>query len=495
MRLTATWWHPDQPAQPRTLDEPPSLAPPGGGSLVDDTGSIGQAGLASATARLAGALRTGGVRRGDTVAWQSANRWESVMLLRACWRLGAVAAPLHPRAGVGEVDAAARRLEPRLFVDPGDVPGLIEAGRPVGTALARPDDLAVVLHTSGSSGQPKGVLHTHAGLAYKARLMIGVHGLGPGDTVLMPAPLAHISGLQNGVTLPAAASMGVVLMARWDPEHALSLIERHRVTFMAGPPTFFVTMRDAPGFAPERVRSLRLISCGGSGVSADLVAETAAVFGAVVKRSYGSTEAPTVTTSHAGDDPVRARETDGRPTGAVRLRLGPGRELQVRGPELFVGYTDAAATAAAVSDGWFRTGDVGRVDDGWLTIEGRLGDLVIRGGENIAPAEVEAVLEAHPAVRQAAVVGEPDPRLGERLCAFVVPTPGASLDLAACRAWFAERGAARFKAPERIVVVDELPRLASGKVERAELRRRLGAGAAVTTATPPAAGRPGATGA
>ena len=161
----------------------------------------------------------------------------------------------------------------------------------------------------------------------------------------------------------------------------------------------------------------------------------------MVKRTYGSTEAPTVTTSFAGDDPDRARSTDGRPTGKVRLRIAHNGEIEVRGPELFVGYTDPDRTRDAVADGWFRTGDLGTVDDeGWLTVTGRLKDLIIRGGENIAAAEVERVLEAHPGVRQAAAVGQPDRRLGERVCAFVVCAPGAQLDLATCGAWFAEQG-------------------------------------------------------
>jgi cyclohexanecarboxylate-CoA ligase len=264
-------------------------------------------------------------------------------------------------------------------------------------------------------------------------------------------------------------------MPRWDPDHALGLIERHRISFMVGPPTFFLGLRRAEGFRPERVRSLRLVSCGGAGVTPAFVGETAEALGATVKRTYGSTEAPTVTTSHDGDDPERASTTDGRPTGATRVRLGPGGEVWVRGPELFVGYDDPAATAVAVSDGWFRTGDVGHLDDGWLTILGRGDDLIIRGGENVAVAEVEAVLEAHPGVMQAGVVGVPDELLGERVCAFVVCDPGTALDPDACRRWFEARGFARFKAPERVVVVDRLPATPAGKVDRAELRRRAGA--------------------
>ena len=267
--------------------------------------------------------------------------------------------------------------------------------------------------------------------------------------------------------------MTAVLMARWDPDRALDLIEQHRITFMIGPPTFFVSLREAASFSPERVESLRLISSGGAGVTPAFVADTAERFGATVKRTYGSTEAPTVTTSHAGDDPERARDTDGRPTGTVQVRLGPGDELWVRGPELFVGYTDPDRTAEVVADGWFRTGDVGHLDDdGWLTIVGRIKDLIIRGGENIAAAEVEGVLEAHPAVAPGG--GRRPTRRAGSVSRWSRSSSAARrhFDLGACREWFAERGIARFKTPEIVEAVDELPLLAAGKVDRAELRRR-----------------------
>ena len=201
-----------------------------------------------------------------------------------------------------------------------------------------------------------------------------------------------------------------------------------------------------------------------------------------MKRTYGSTEAPTVTTSTPADSVERARETDGRPTGAVELRvsapdtgraLSPGEpgELWLRGPELFVGYHDAERTRAAVTRGWFRTGDLATVDaDGWLTIVGRLKDVIIRGGENISASEVEHVLEAHPDVQAAVAVGFPDDRMGERVCAFVVAA--VPFDLDACRAWFAQQGVARFKTPEKVVQLDELPVLAAGKPDRAALQRR-----------------------
>ena len=213
----------------------------------------------------------------------------------------------------------------------------------------------MALFTSGSTGGPKAALHTHRGLACKARGMAAAHQLHPGDAVLMPAPLAHVSGLLNAVLLPGAVPMRAHLMARFDPEEALRTIEAAHITFMIGPPTFFVALLGAPDFRAERVESLRLVSSGGAGVTPAFVTEAAERLHTHVKRTYGSTEAPTVTTSTADDPPDRARDTDGRPVGAVRLRVsdpvtgrarpsGDVGELWLRGPELFVGYADAERT-------------------------------------------------------------------------------------------------------------------------------------------------------
>jgi acyl-CoA synthetase (AMP-forming)/AMP-acid ligase II len=459
--------------------------------LVDDSVGVrlDGAALEDQVAALAGGLCATGVRKRDVVAWQAPNWHEAVLLYRACWRLGAVAAPIHHQAGPADVERMLAVLDPRVWLPSEEVRGsssrfskLVDAGAPVAVSAARPSDLAVALFTSGSTGEPKAALHTQRGLAHKARVMIGAHELTPDDAILMPAPLAHVSGLLNALLIPGVLPMRAVLMAKWSPQAALDIIERERITFMIGPPTFFVALMSTPEFAPERVESLRLISSGGAGVTPAFVAQASAAFGARVKRTYGSTEAPTVTTSFATDPVDRARSTDGRPTGAVELRVsdpatgrpllpGDPGELWLRGPELFVGYADRSQTRAAIGQGWFRTGDLATVDaDGWLTIVGRIKDVIIRGGENITAAEVEGILESHPDVRQAAVVGEPDARLGERLCAFVVAS--APFDLTECRAWFEKQGVAVFKTPERVVQLDDLPLMAAGKADRAALKKR-----------------------
>jgi len=481
----------------------PTRSTRSGAAVVDGTGRLEADAVESAIAAVAGALAATGVRRGDVVGWQLPNGAPALLLYRACWRLGAVAAPLHHRLGGAEAAAALDQVHPVLIIASAGMPAsetpgsLIPAGDrcddlldalgtgpavEAGSSPVRPTDIAVALFTSGSTGIPKAALHTHRSLGYKAALMVGVHGLGADDAVLMPAPLAHVSGLLNGVLIPAAAGIPTVLMATWDPDEALRRIEDERVSFMGAPPVFFSQMAGASGFRRERVRSLRLVSTGGASVSPAFVDATSESFGCRVKRTYGSTEAPTVTSSGPDDSVDRARATDGRALGDVelevhdpdtstRLRPGTAGEIWLRGPELFAGYVDPDTTARVLSERgrWFRTGDLGVLDDeGWLRVVGRLSDIIIRAGENISASEVEALLEAHPHVRHAVAVAVADPEVGERVAAFVEVT--APFDLADCRAWFSARGVTRFKTPEMVVQLDALPALAAGKPDRAAMR-------------------------
>jgi acyl-CoA synthetase (AMP-forming)/AMP-acid ligase II len=510
-RLVATWTptigrhyrRPGGPWEGPTLDEllsrprPRSpVGPPGPGAtvLVDGDRRLAHEAVESLVARLAGGLRHRKVRRGDVVSWRLPNSLAAALLFRACWRIGAVPAPVLHSLGDAETRAALAQVEPVLELeiegaassDPDRLLAML-GGPPVSAGCAaRGGDLAVVLFTSGTTGVPKAVLHTHRGLSWKARLMARVHDLGPADAVLMPAPMAHIAGLLNGVLLPGAAGMKSVLVRRFDAEQAVRLVATERVSFLAGPPTFFVAMAAARDGAPPTARpdtsSLRLISSGGAAVTPAFVESTTTAFGCRVKRTYGSTEAPTVTTSTDRDPFEQARDTEGRAVGEVELRTsepatgratrsGEPGELWVRGPELFVGYVDTMQTRATTArGGWFRTGDLATVDgEGWLRIVGRLKDVIIRGGENISASEVQGLLEAHPSVLHAAVVGYPDPLMGERVAAFV--EAGGSFDLEACRRWFVERGVARFKTPELVVHLERIPLLGSGKPDRGALLR------------------------
>ena len=488
-----------------TLDAATRMRPDGRGlSVVDGDRLLDPATLDAAVASLAGAMRAKGVRRGRSVAWQLPNWFETIVLYRACWRLGAVAAPIHHQVGGDEAARMIAQLDPALvFAAPGlpvaelgpaiavrhaDDPSFEQmlAAPAVARSVARGADVALVLFTSGSTGQPKGVLHTHRALSYKMRQMVAVHGLGAGDVSLMPLPMAHVSGLLNGLLVPSAGAMTTVLMERWDAPRGLELIDEHGVSFMVGPPPLFTGLMEAPRFTPERVASLRVVSTGAMGVSTAFVADAADRLGAQVKRSYGATEIPTITTADATDTAERGRETDGRALGVGRVRtvdpdtgrdVGPDErgEVWFEGPEMFAGYLDESANRSAMTGPWFRTGDLGVLDEGgWLRIVGRLKDLIIRAGENISPPEVERVLHEHPAVRQAVVVGYPDERVGERVAAFVVADGTFGLD--ECRAWFAERGVARFKVPERVIALDAIPVLPAGKPDVAGLRARAAAG-------------------
>ena len=408
---------------------------------------------------------------GQPTAFQLPTSPEGVVAYRACWRAGAVPVPLLHADGGRQRDHAFALLGLNRLFDPADH----AAGDPSSHSPAptNPDDRALIMFTSGSSGVPKGVVHTQASIAYKVRQYIHISGLTADDTVLFPASLAHVAGLLHGVLIPGALSMKTVLMARWDPGEALRLIEQEQATYMIGPPTFFNDLMDHPDFSPSRTASFRFLSIGGSSVTPAFVHRAREAFGCIVKRAYGSTEAPTVTTCTNHDDPERMANTDGRPFSPTQIRIDEHGEIQVYGPEVTVGYLDPAHTAAAFTDdGWFRTGDLGQIDEGgFLTVVGRLGDKIIRGGENIDANEVEAILEAHPAIGQAVVLGEPDDRLGERVAAFVVAD--GSFDLEECRRWFSESGAARFMTPERIIAVDDLPKMASGKPDKSELSRLL----------------------
>ncbi len=471
-----------------TLDSLLTGAPARTDMVVSGASRFSSGELEGRVRALASGLADRGVEQGDRVAFRLPTGVDGVVVYRACWRIGAVAVALHPAAGSHQLNRSLDQARPVITIAGPDFPptGSVraatideltaEAGAPthpsgVPSAGASDDADAVVMFTSGSTGTPRGVVHTHGSLRYKVRQLSEAHGLTAQDCALVPSPLAHVAGLLHGVLIPGAAGMKTVLMPRWDPEQALELIEQESITYMVGPPTLFTTLMDCTGFEPSRTATLRMISCGGAGVTPAFCRRAGATLGVVVKRSYGSTEAPTIATSRFDDPADRMILTDGRAFGEARLRVDRSGELWVTGPELARGYLDPEDTADAFVDGWFRTGDLATVTDGWVTITGRLGDRIIRSGENISAAEVEQHLEAHPAVLQAAAVAEPDDRLGERVAAFVVAPEG--FGLTACRAWFAHRGVARFMTPERIQVVQELPVLASGKVDRMRLADSL----------------------
>jgi cyclohexanecarboxylate-CoA ligase len=304
--------------------------------------------------------------------------------------------------------------------------------------------------------------------------------LGPADRVFMPSPLSHITGLSYGIVLPAEVGCGVVLQDRWEPGAAADLVEATGCTFTVSATPFLRGLAEA--YAGRGPSSLRVFVCGGADIPAELVRRAHHVMGTRVVRTYGSTELPTSSMADPFGDLDAAATGEGKAMGGNEMVLrddGDSRpELLVRGPELFLGYLDPELNAAAFTgDGYFRTGDEARIDaDATLHITGRIKDIINRGGEKFSVAEVESRLLEHPAVRDVAVVSYPDPLLVERACAYVVPAPGCAPTLGELREHLVAAGLAVQKAPERLVLVAELPRTASGKVQRYLLREELRSG-------------------
>jgi cyclohexanecarboxylate-CoA ligase len=475
-------------------------------AIVDGDIRLTVADLRRRSDRVAAALRERGIGPGSVVAWQLPNWWEAVVLAWAIWRCGAIASPITPTLGAHEVGFILARTGAQLMVVPRefrgtDYPALLAAaeydgeiilvrdGTPLpGSTSSGPavdvsvDDDAVILWTSGTTSEPKGVVHTHQSLRVEADTIAAAHEMRPGEALLLPMPVTHVAGLTYGLLLPVTSAITTVLMDTWEPGRALELVSHEHVAVMISTPVFMRTMIDHPTFDTTDCTSVRLFSLGGAGVAPAMVREGATAFGCWCKRTYGSTEYPTLTTGRSGDVPERDATTDGPLIGAGELRIvdaktltevadGSPGELLVRGPEMFVGYLDEQLDADAfVEGGWFRTGDLAIYDGEYLTIVDRLKDIIIRGGENISAQEVEALLVTHDGVAEAACVAFPDPVMGEKVCAFVIARPGGTPTLESLRAHLVARGLARFKLPERLEVRETLPRTASGKVRKTRLR-------------------------
>jgi acyl-CoA synthetase (AMP-forming)/AMP-acid ligase II len=493
-------------------------------ALVDGTRRLTFADWERAVARAAVGLRKLGVQNGDVVAYQLPNWWEAAVVFLAAARAGAVVNPVLPLFRERELRFILAQSRARVLVIPGcfrerDYPAAIAALRndlpalehvlvargdappamlPFDELLATtrgPDTprepsvdcgaLLMLMYTSGTTAEPKGVLHTHDTLAAEVMSLARVHSLGLADTTLMPSPVTHISGVIHGILTPALLGTTAVFMERWEPLLGLELIARERVTYMVGAPTFLRDLADHPERRRFDLDSLRLFSCGGAEVSADLIRRARASLGCIAKRVYGSTEFPTMTTTDAADAGTMGIETEGRPIHPVRIRIvaedgtilaaGAEGEIEATGPERFVGYTDPALTAEAfTADGWFRTGDVGHVDaGGYLHVTGRIKDIVIRKGEKFSARELEELIARHPAVSEVAVVALPDPSSGEIACAAVTLHRGFHLSLVELASFLTAAGLARQKLPERLEILSELPHTDSGKVQKAMIRERL----------------------
>ncbi|HEV7447183.1 MAG TPA: AMP-binding protein, partial [Steroidobacteraceae bacterium] len=346
-----------------------------------------------------------------------------------------------------------------------------------------PDAVRMILYTSGTTGRPKGVLHSHNSI-HALICQIRAHWLVErGDKFLVPSPIGHIGGSIYAFECPLLLGTTAVLMERWNADDALKLVETEGCTHMAGATPFLEQMLAAARLAETRLPTLKLFVCGGASVPPSLIRNAGAYFErAVVTRVYGSTEVPITTVGATGrDDATHAADTDGRP-GLAEIKLvnhtaapaGEG-EICARGPQMLLGYLHPEDDADAFdSEGYFKAGDLARwVDDSYLVVTGRAKDIIIRNGENISPKEVEDVLVGHPDIAEVAIVGLSDPRTGERACAVIVPRRPPGPDVASLRGFLDSQGMATFKVPEQVVIWDALPKNEAGKVLKHQIRAAL----------------------
>ncbi len=513
------WW-PDQALWDRYATV--AARSPQGLAVVDDRGAtLTHAALRDAAERMAADLAGAGVAPGDLVLVVMPNRVEWQVVFAALLRLDAVpmtvpvttdAATLSylcdlagvaalittTRSGsvaladvVTEAAAGARRRPAVAVVDD---PSAVRVRHPgEGTRATQDrrhqpiDGLAHVMTTSSTTGRPKAVMHSSNTLA---ALNIGFaerFGLGPDTPIFMASPLGHSVGAIHGARLSMHVGAPLVLQERWDPEHALRLVATHGCRFTCAATPFLKDLIDAPAPAGEpKLASLRRFLCGGAAVPPLLIDQAGVEFpNTSVSVLWGMTEGG-VTTCTATSTPEQRRTTAGCGLPGLELRAidtdlrhlpaGESGELAMRGPGVFIGYLgqDDVFAESITPDGFFRTGDLARVDgDGYLRLTGRLKDLIIRGGVNISPVVIEDVLAGHPQVRRVAVVGEPDERLGERLCAVVVTQGGGDLALDDLIRWSGDHGLARRYWPESLRIVDDMPTTAGGKIRKHQLRDTL----------------------
>jgi acyl-CoA synthetase (AMP-forming)/AMP-acid ligase II len=349
-------------------------------------------------------------------------------------------------------------------------------------STVQPEDVAVLAYTSGTTSDPKGVIHDHRTMLSELRHM--KDWITPGKPTLVGSPVTHATGML-GVLGPLATGEDIHLIDRWDPAHALEVMLEAGIGGGAGASVFLASLLHHPDFTPAHAALMRRVGLGGAPVPVAL-AERAAAHGIAIIRAYGSTEHPSTTGCRFDDPADRRHRTDGPALPGVELRLvdgdgadvpaGTPGEILSRGPDLCLGYTDPALTAAAFDDqGWYHSGDIGVLDEhGFLTITDRVKDIIIRGGENISAAEIEQALQTLPGVAEIAVVGAPDERVGEHACAILRMLPGtAPVTLGNLTAHLSGFGLARQKWPEELRLVDDFPRTASGKIRKVDLRAWL----------------------
>ncbi len=356
----------------------------------------------------------------------------------------------------------------------------------VSTAEVRPEMTAQLLFTSGSTGEPKGVLQTHTSLNLAAEMHIRHFGLTADDVIYIPSPLAHQTGFLYGMWIALMLGAPQVVQTVWAAETGFEAMQQTGVTFVQAATPFLADLVRVASERGETLTALRTFVATGAAIPRELAREARDALGAEVGGAFGTTESCLGAAFVPGQDPELAWSADGRALEGITLRVvdDGGRELppgdegnfEVLTPTLFEGYLNRPElTAEAITaDGYYRTGDLARIDaDGYLRITGRVKDVINRGGEKVPVVEVEQLLYAHPAVREVAIVAMADERLGERACAFVVLEPGAEFDFAAMQQHLEAGRLSKPYWPERLEIVEELPRTPSGKIQKFVLRDRI----------------------
>ncbi|EKA5431664.1 medium-chain fatty-acid--CoA ligase [Escherichia coli] len=494
-------------------------------AVVDNHGaSYTYSALDHAASCLANWMLAKGIESGDRIAFQLPGWCEFTVIYLACLKIGAVSVPLLPSWREAELVWVLNKCQAKMFFAPtlfkqtrpvdlilplqNQLPQLqqivgvdklapatsslslsqiIADNTPLTTAITtHGDELAAVLFTSGTEGLPKGVMLTHNNILASERAYCARLNLTWQDVFMMPAPLGHATGFLHGVTAPFLIGARSVLLDIFTPDACLALLEQQRCTCMLGATPFVYDLLNVLEKQPADLSALRFLLCGGTTIPKK-VARECQQLGIKLLSVYGSTESSPHAVVNLDDPLSRFMHTDGYAAAGVEIKvvddarktLPPGCEGEEasRGPNVFMGYFDEPELTARALDeeGWYYSGDLCRMDEaGYIKITGRKKDIIVRGGENISSREVEDILLQHPKIHDACVVAMPDERLGERSCAYVVlKAPHHSLSLEEVVAFFSRKRVAKYKYPEHIVVIEKLPRTASGKIQKFLLRKDI----------------------
>ncbi|EOA8043269.1 medium-chain fatty-acid--CoA ligase [Escherichia coli] len=494
-------------------------------AVVDNHGaSYTYSALDHAASCLANWMLAKGIESGDRIAFQLPGWCEFTVIYLACLKIGAVSVPLLPSWREAELVWVLNKCQAKMFFAPtlfkqtrpvdlilplqNQLPQLqqivgvdklapatsslslsqiVADNTPLTTAITtHGDELAAVLFTSGTEGLPKGVMLTHNNILASERAYCARLNLTWQDVFMMPAPLGHATGFLHGVTAPFLIGARSVLLDIFTPDACLALLEQQRCTCMLGATPFVYDLLNVLEKQPADLSALRFFLCGGTTIPKK-VARECQQLGIKLLSVYGSTESSPHAVVNLDDPLSRFMHTDGYAAAGVEIKvvddarktLPPGCEGEEasRGPNVFMGYFDEPELTARALDeeGWYYSGDLCRMDEaGYIKITGRKKDIIVRGGENISSREVEDILLQHPKIHDACVVAMPDERLGERSCAYVVlKAPHHSLSLEEVVAFFSRKRVAKYKYPEHIVVIEKLPRTASGKIQKFLLRKDI----------------------